>query len=190
MNKQEYQSKYTSRQFEKFIVNSHDGNKKIGEIYEGLIENLKKYAGELVLVETIEGHKINHLSSSQEKSEDFIWRKKVRLGVISKKPKIDLQFGQISLTDKAISFETEDLNPYPDRIKNLKKEESVSLRWYDFSKINQPIEKINPMATGIIIPKIKIFFGNKEIKQRLQNYPFNFDHIKYFPQNIINCLKD
>ncbi len=176
------------REFREFLIASHNGDKKAGERYDKLIENLREHCGELLLIETIEGHKITNLFSNQEKPEDYIWTKKVQLGIISKEPKIEINFGRISLTGESVSFEIEDLSPHPDEereIKNLKKEKTIFLHWQDFTKINEPLKKINSLAPDSTIPKIKISIGD-EAGQRFQNYPFNSNHVKKFPQNILN----
>ena len=172
-----------SQAFKDIIVISHYGNEKIGEKYQALIKNLEKHIGEFVLIETIEGQQKTNFFSSQKKPEDFDWIKKIRLGIISKKPDSDSNLGRISISNKAISFESSNFESYPNKVENLKKEKSLCLHWYDFSKINQPIEKINPLASGIKEPKIKIFIGDETVKEKLRDYSFESNIIEQ-----IDCL--
>ncbi len=178
-----------SQRFRKDLILSHHSDERVSEKYDELIENLRERRGQLLLVETIKKRRKTDSPLSQEKPENFDWIKEIQLGVIREEPKIDLKFGRIFLTDESLSFEIEDLSPRPDEeseIKNLKREKSVSLYWHDIPKIDTLLKKIDPMAPDIPVFKIKIFIGDRNAKQRFQNYPFNSDHIKDFPQNILN----
>jgi hypothetical protein len=179
-----------SQRFREKLIQSHNGNEKVGEKYDELIENLREHGGQLLLVETIKKRRKTDSPLSQEKPENFDWIKEIQLGVIRGEPKIDLKFGRIFLTDESLSFEIENLSPRPDEeseIKNLKRDKSVSLYWHDIPKIDTLLKKIDPMAPNIPVFKIKIFFG-EEANKRFQNYPFNFDQVEDIPQNVLNCF--
>lgn len=134
--------------------------------YIEIFSSLEKHQGEKIL--------IKHLTT--ENSQRIT---KFKLGIIKKgNPKIDSKFNRLLLTDKAITFESENLGKKPYPVKNLRKLDKLSLQWYE-----------KPIISHDQKDKINIFIGDKEVNEKLQNYKIDNERVKYFSPILAKHLK-
>ena len=159
----------TGHKFTDFIIRfiaHNEYDEQIEKQYLEISSRFEKHQGERILMQ-------NFATEATKKVIKF------KLGIIKKQgSEIDSKFGRILLADKAITFESENLDDKIHQTKNFRKLEKLYLYWYE-----------KPVVANLEKSKINIFIGDKEVNKKLQNFKINIEQVKYFSPVLAQHLK-